>query len=119
MNKYHAKRTWSELCQRFFSSKLETRRGEELCLLEKAGEIDRLIYQHIFILSLKPKVSITLDFSYHPRIHKDPITEGAGDKVRLYGERVYEDTKGVLTRDFRTKLAWLRQLHGIDVLLTK
>lgn len=102
MNKYGAKRTYSELCDRTFASKAEARRGEELCLLEKAGEISNLEYQVKFILCGKPRISITIDFYYETS-----------------DEGIYEDTKGVLTRDFRTKLAWLKEKHSIEVLLTK
>ena len=104
MNKYHAKRTWSELCQRTFASKAECLRGEELRLLELGREIWGLEYQVPFTLSAHPKVTITIDFSYWEWGK---------------GERVYEDVKGVLTRDFRTKLAWLKQLFDIDVILTR
>ncbi len=101
-NKYGAVRTWSPLCQRTFASRAEARRGEELCLLEKAGEIERLLYQFPFTLSEKPKITITIDFSYWQD-----------------GVLVYEDTKGVLTRDTRTKLAWLKEKYGVEVLLSK
>jgi len=30
--------TWSELCQRWFASKAEARRGEELLLLQRTGQ---------------------------------------------------------------------------------
>ena len=103
-NKYGAKRTWSELCQREFASKKECLRAEELTLLEKGGEIKRLEFQVPFILSAKPKITITIDFKYK---------ELTGD--RRY---VYEDSKGMLTRDTRTKLAWLKEKHGIDVVLS-
>lgn len=119
VNKYKARRTYSQLCERWFASKAECIRGEELALLERAGEIYRLEYQPKFVLSLKPKISITLDFSYHLRLYNDPIVKGAGDKVGLYGERVYEDVKGVLTRDFRTKLAWLKEKHNVEVMLSR
>ena len=99
--KYNSKRTWSELCQREFASMKEARRGEELHLLEKAGEIECLGYQVKFVLSVKPKVTIRIDFQYWEN-----------------GEWVLEDSKGVLTRDFRTKLAWLKQLEGISVKLS-
>lgn len=100
--KYGARRTYSELCDRVFASKLEARRGEELRLLEMAGEISDLRYQVGFVLSYKPKVTITIDFAYKEN-----------------GIQKYEDTKGVLTRDFRTKMCWLKQLHDIDVLLSQ
>ncbi len=104
-SKYGAIRTYSELCQREFASKKEARRGEELCLLEKAGGLGGIYdleYQVKFTLSEKPRVTITIDFKYREW--------GLGT--------IYEDSKGVLTRDFRTKLAWLKQLHGIDVILS-
>lgn len=101
IQKYHAKRTWSALCNRWFPSKAEAVRGGELALLERAGEICNLQYQVRFILSEKPKVSITIDFAYE-----------------LDGKKIYEDKKGILTRDFRTKLAWLKQLKKIEVLLS-
>lgn len=100
-NKYGALRTYSDLCQRFFASKKECLRGEELCLLEKVGEITDLRYQYKFTLSRKPLVTITVDFTYLEN-----------------GRRVWEDSKGVLTRDFRTKLAWLKQVTDIDVILS-
>lgn len=102
MNKYHAKRTFSTLCDRTFDSLAEAKRGEELRLLEMAGEIWDLRYQWKFILCKDPKVTITIDFTYLEK-----------------GKRIFEDTKGVLTRDFRTKLAWLQQSQGIRVLLSK
>lgn len=100
-NKYYAIKTYSALLQRGFDSKAECRRGEELALLQRAGEISDLQYQVKFVLSEKPKISITVDFSYIEQ-----------------GQRVYEDTKGVLTRDFRTKMAWLYQAKGILVRLS-
>lgn len=109
-NKYHARRTWSELCQRTFDSKAECLHGEDLCLLEKAGEIFDLRYQWKFYLSEKPKVTITIDFCY-----LRPVK--VGDVILR--ERVFEDVKGVLTRDFRTKLAWLKQKERIEVNLIR
>ena len=102
-SKYHSIRTWSELCQRQFDSKAECVRGEELALLARVGEISDLRYQVKFILSNVPKKrTITIDFSY--------IEDGI---------RKFEDFKGYMTRDFQTKLLWLKQLLGIDVILTK
>ena len=101
MNKYRAVRTHSELCGRTFASKGEAMRAEELTLLEKAGEITDLQFQVKYILNDKPRISITIDFVY---------CDDTGT--------VYEDHKGVLTRDFRSKMYWLRQKYGIDVILT-
>ena len=100
MTKYHAKRSYSQLCQRWFDSKLERTRGEQLCLLEKAGEIERLVYQQRFVLSEKPKVAIVIDFSYWED-----------------GKVILEDAKGMMTPEARGKLAWLKQKYGIDVVL--
>jgi hypothetical protein len=102
-NKYNARRTYSYLCNRYFSSIIEATRGEELCLLEKAGGISNLQYQIPFVLNNKPKVTITIDFTYN-----------------LDGKQIFEDVKGMgETREFRVKRIWLKQLHGIDVELYK
>lgn len=103
-NKFHAKRTWSELCQRIFDSKAEARRGEELFLLQRAGDIENLEYQIPFRLCEEPKITVTLDFCY--------------DQYPVVG-KIYEDVKGVLTRDSRTKYAWLKEKHGIEVNLVR
>lgn len=102
MNKYHARKTWSNLCNRLFDSKAEAIRGEELYLLQKAGEISGLEYQLPYRLCDKPKITIKIDFHYHQN-----------------GVGIYEDVKGVLTRDSRTKLAWLKEKFGTDVKLIK
>jgi len=103
-NKYRAVKTYSELCQRTFDSKAEAKRGEELALLEKAGEISDLQYQVKRILSTEThyRVTITIDFSY-----------------RQNGKRIYEDVKGMMLKDFKVKLAWLRQMYGIEVNIIK
>jgi len=101
--KYRAQRTYSELCGRFFDSKAETRRGEELALLEKAMEISGLQYQIPFQLCLKPNIKIKVDFSYCEN-----------------GNVVYEDVKGMgETREFRVKRAWLKEKYGIEIKLVK
>jgi len=101
-NKYHARKTPSQLCQRIFDSKAECIYGEGLFLMQKAGEISQLEFQHKFVLCEKPKVTITIDFRYFNLNQHDYYW-------------TYEDVKGVMTRDFRTKLAWLKEKHGIDV----
>ncbi|GEM_PF-3194164 len=101
-NKFHARRTWSETCNRFFASKGEAMRGEELAILEKASVIGKLTYQPMWVLSEEPRVTYKADFGYSRREPHD----------RSY---VVEDVKGVLTRDTRTKLAWLKQRYGITV----
>ena len=114
-NTHHAVKVWSELCQRTFDSRAEAVRGEELWLLQKAGEISDLQFQVVFILSVKPRVKITIDYAYC-----------LGHNLAA---RVYEDAKGWrltkktkklvprVERDFRVKLAWLKSAYGIDVKL--
>lgn len=123
MNKYHAKRTYSELCQRTFASKAECVRGEELRMLELAGVISNLEYQPKFLLCKKPKITITLDFFYTiGSVDKQPkpkTADGFHIVATYTSEIIYEDVKGVLTRDSRTKLAWLKEKEGIDVRLIR
>jgi hypothetical protein len=104
MNKYGAIASYSELCQRGFDSKAEMRRAEELCLLEKAREIWALEYQPRYVLCFKPKITYTADFRYRSRETPNPIVE---------------DVKGMLTRETRVKLAWLKEKYGIEVRLVK
>ena len=103
-NKYGARRTYSQLAGRWFDSKAECLRGEELHLLQMAGGISHLEYQVKFILCDDPgwKESIRVDFIY---------TEN--------GKTVLEDTKGKLMADFKAKRSWLRQLTGKEIILTK
>jgi len=100
VNKYHAVRTYSLLCQRYFASKHEAARGEDLRLCELAGEIEDLEYQIPFVLCEKPRIKVTIDFKYKEK-----------------GEIIHEDAKGVLTRDSRTRYAWLKEKHCIEVKL--
>ena len=114
--KYGAIRTYSELCQRTFDSRLECVRGEELRLLEMAGEIAYLEYQIPFRLCDKPKITYTVDFQYLKNV--EWITPNKGERWAA-GKKVYEDVKGVLTRETRVKIAWIKEKFGIDVELIK
>ncbi len=109
--KYGSVRTWSELVGRWFASKLEATRGEELHFLQMAGEIADLQYQVPFVLSKKPSVKVVIDFQY---TEATDIHDLGGLAFRRH---VYEDAKGVLTATARVKYAWLKQKHGIDVVL--
>ena len=116
MSRFNAQKCYSDLCQRGFDSKAEMRRGEELYLMEKAGEIKDLEFQvRQDLCDIKHyKCHITIDFRY-----------------KINGEVLYEDAKGTrftkihgkprafVDRDFRTKLAWLKDKYGIEVILTK
>jgi len=97
-NKYRAVRTWSELCQRTFDSKGEAKRAEALTMMERAGQITGLNFQVPFTLCQEPTISVTVDFAYCQD-----------------GKQVYEDFKGMMTRDSRTKYAWLREKHGVII----
>ena len=101
-NKYSAHRTESKLCERVFDSKAEARRGEELHILQEAGEIKNLEYQVTYLLCDKPSIKIKLDFRY-----------------RENGSTIVEDVKGLLEREARVKLAWLKEKHGVDVRLLR
>ena len=106
MNKYGAVRTWSELCQREFASKKECIRAEELTLLEKAKEIYNLEFQPKYVLCSNPKITYTADFRYRD------YTRPSSDVI------VVEDSKGLLLRETRVKIAWVKEKYGIDVLLS-
>ena len=99
-NKYNARRTYSALCQREFASKAECLRGEDLRMLELAGEIERLEYQPAWVLSSKPKVTYTADFRY-----------------RCKNTEIVEDVKGIMTEATRVRIVWLRQLYGVEVVI--
>ncbi len=101
MNKYGARKTYSELCGREFDSKKEAARGEELHLLQLAGEITDLEYQPRFILNGKPRVTYKPDFRYKEN-----------------GKEIVEDAKGYMTRDCRLRIIWLKQLQGIEIRIT-
>lgn len=109
-NKYGNVQTWSELCQRTFASKAEAVRGEELAMLEKAGEIRDLEYQPQYTLTnegVKPKVRYIGDFSYR-------IPNGL-----TQFRQIVEDVKGIDTPASRVKRAWLFQKYGIEVKLLR
>lgn len=103
MNKFHAVRTYSNLCEREFSSRAESKRGEELFLLQKAGVISRLQYQPRFILSNDPRVTYSADFKFNDE----------NNIMRV------EDVKGKMTEATRVRIAWLKQLTGIEVILVR
>ncbi|KKL22241.1 hypothetical protein LCGC14_2437430 [marine sediment metagenome] len=118
-NKYHAIKTYSQLCQRGFDSKWEAERAEELHLLQLAGEIKNLTYQERFVLSEKPKITVTIDFKYEERYNKPSNISQWSIKHFVEWVVVREDAKGILTRDSRTKYAWLQQKYGVKVKLVR
>ena len=102
-NKYHAVKTYVPMLDRTFDSKGEAKRAFELKLMERGGLIKDLQFQVPFVLSQKPRIKVTLDFKYFD-LEKH--------------ELVHEDYKGILTRDSRTRYAWLEQSQGIHVKIT-
>jgi hypothetical protein len=72
--------------------------------MQMAGVITDLVYQSKWTLCFKPRITVSIDFCYYD--------------VTLRRE-VFEDAKGVLTRDSRTRYAWLKEKYGIEVILWK
>lgn len=106
-NKYSAKRTTVDGIT--FDSKHEAKRWMELRILEKAGEIDNLKRQVPIMLQGKNgpiltrngrNMRLTVDFSY--------LDCKAGGII-------YEDAKGVPTRDYEVRRA-IAAAQGIDVM---
>ena len=95
-----------------FDSKAEAHRWGELTLLQRAGEISDLKRQVPYMLvpavrlgtRMKPAMKLIVDFQY-----RDQHT----------GKLVLEDTKGVVTTEFRLKLHLLKDKYGLEVRLTK
>lgn len=108
-NKYGAKKT---ACQsgHVHSSAREAKRCNELHLLQRAGEIERLEQQPKFWFEINGqqlkhdngrRVGYTADFRYWDR---------------LSGKEIVEDTKGVTVRDWPLRRALFRALHPSMVL---
>jgi len=106
-NKFSAKRT--VLAGIPFDSKREAKRWAELCLLERAGEIADLCRQVPLELEGRDgplltrtgrRMRLTVDFSY--------------TDLRT-GLTVYEDAKGVPTRDYEVRRA-VAAAQGIEVI---
>lgn len=90
-----------------FDSKKEYRRYRELCLMERAGEIDNLERQVKFELIPTQKkngkvveraCSYVADFVYNEN-----------------GEQVVEDTKGIRTEAYKIKRKMMRWLYDIEI----
>ena len=90
-NKFGAKRTM--LAGRSFDSRAEALRGQQLLLLERAGEISGLRFQYTFRLT-EAEITYRADFIY---IEK--------------GRLIAEDVKGVMTDRFRL-VCKLWQVYG-------
>lgn len=97
-SKYHAKRTDG------YASKAEAKRGAELELLEKLGQITGLTKQPSFTLipkdALGSAVVYRADFMYHP--------------VGSTG-MVVEDVKGFKTAVYKLKRRLMWKVFGIEI----
>ena len=106
-NKYSARRTTLDGIQ--FDSKREAKRWAELCLLERAGEI----------ADLRRQVPLQLEG------RDGPLLTRTGRRMRLTvdfaytdlrtGLTVYEDAKGVPTRDYEVRRA-VAAAQGVEVI---
>jgi hypothetical protein len=87
-----------------FASRREAKRYAELRLLEKAGEISRLVTQPHFPLEVQGVLVCTYiaDFSYSKR-----------DDAWIV-----EDCKGVRTAVYRIKRKLMKAVYGIEILET-
>lgn len=102
-NKYGAVQDFCPPCGRWHRSKAEATRAHELFLMEKAKVIRQLQHEPMWVLSKTPKITYKADFQY----------------VTQEGQQVVEDVKGILTRETRVKLAWLKEKYGVDVNLIR
>lgn len=99
--KYRSKRTVID--GHSFASKKEMRRYGELKLLEGAGEISRLWYQHRLPIHVCGELVCTYvaDFTYEQA-----------------GKSVIEDCKGFRTPVFKLKKRLVKAVYGIEILET-
>ena len=90
-----------------FDSRKEYRRYRELCLMERAGEIDNLERQVKFeLIPMQKKngkvveraCSYVADFVYNEN-----------------GEQVVEDAKGVRTKEYKIKRKMMLWFYGIEI----
>lgn len=116
-NKYHARRTWSEMTQCWFASKGECAYGEMLWLRQKAGDICNLKFHEKYVLCDKPeRCTIEVDFVFDVI---RSIWKEQGETKMLTSTQ-YQDFKGAKeARDYRVKRLWLLQKFGIRIELVK
>lgn len=120
MNKYLNQKI--KIGSKIFDSKKESKRWQELCLLQRAGKITDLQRQVKFIL-------IPTQYEKFPR-YSDKTGKRLKDGIRTLeqecsyvadfvymqdGKRVVEDTKGVKTKDYIIKRKLMLSVHGIKI----
>lgn len=105
-----------------FDSKKESKRWQELCLLQRAGRITDLQRQVKFVL-------IPTQYEKFPR-YSEKTGKRLKDGIRTLeqecsyvadfvymqdGKQVVEDTKGVKTKDYIIKRKLMLHVHGIRI----
>ena len=112
-NKYGA-----EKCQingEVFDSKAEAHRWQELCLLEKAGEISNLRRQVKYNLLPSAKVATKKNGRTVLQTIEREVNYVADFVYEENGETVVEDVKGVRTKEYVLKRKMMLYFHGIRI----
>ena len=107
---HHARRYYSELCHEWFGSIGEGKYGEGLWLRQLAGEISGLVFHETIILSKDPQVTINIDYLF--------IEEGVTHWQDFKGTRKTKKlriVKPYIERDYKVKMAWVKQLMCVNV----
>ena len=97
-NKYNARKV--EIDGYIFDSKKEAKRYQELCLLERAGEIE--------IIEIHPRWKLVVNGVLIGRYTADFM-------YKDNGKMVVEDVKGVRTRDYVLRKKLMKALYGIEI----
>lgn len=116
MSKYRAKKTIVDGIA--FDSKRESVRWQELCLLEKAGEITSLRRQVEFLLIPEQREPDTI--GARGGVKKGKVLERKCTYVADFtyyenGELVVEDVKGIRTDVYKLKRKLFLQMWGIRI----
>jgi hypothetical protein len=114
-NKYHAHKV--KVGDEVFDSKKELHRYEELCLLEKAGQIRKLRRQVKFILIPAQRELIAKKgegYRWGNVIERE-VSYIADFVYEENGKIVVEDVKGVKTREYIIKRKLMLYMHKIRV----
>lgn len=116
------KNTIITIGSKVFDSKKESKRWQELCLLQRVGQITDLQRQVKFVL-------IPTQYEKFPR-YSDKTGKRLKDGIRTLeqecsyvadfvymkdGKQVVEDTKGVKTKDYIIKRKLMLHVHGIRI----
>lgn len=117
MNKYRNKKITIDGIT--FDSKKEANRWYELCLLERAGQIQHLERQKEFeLIPTQREILPGVDKNGNPkvgRVIERPCKYKADFVYIEDGKMVVEDTKGVRTSDYIMKRKLMLFRHGIRI----